>query len=172
MNDGERTISTFMSLAGIIRVASVEAILNCARRSVAMAMTVALILAANSIGCGEKQTPRAPLGHVAGTLLVDGRPAAGAMVWFNMRSGTGIRPMARVGDDGKFQPSTYVPNDGVVPGEYVLTVTWPATKIIDGEEMFGPDQLNNRYADPQRPVASITVKEGENQLDPIELKTR
>lgn len=122
-------------------------------------------------GCAKKQE-RIPINHVSGMLTVDGQPAPGVIVCFHPKSELGIRPLATVAADGTFQPSTYVANDGIPPGEYVLTATWPKMSIVEGEERAGPDQLNNRFNDSQHPVATITVKEGENQLEPINLKTK
>jgi hypothetical protein len=135
-------------------------------------LLILMVLLANNAGCGSKEPARHVVFPVTGKLLVDGRPAEQAIVYFHPRNGDATRPFATVTADGSFQPGTYTTTDGVAAGEYVLTVEWPKITVVEGEEQRGPDQLAGRYGNPQHPVATVTVKEGENAIPPLDLKKR
>lgn len=132
-------------------------------------------LAVTFAGCGRKTIERVPVFPVSGRLLVDGRPANNAQVFFHAqdRSKTtqGL-PFAVAGTDGAFQAGTYLPNDGLPSGEYVVTVQWPLMTVVDGEDVAGPDQLNGLYATPERPAAKVTVAETAVEMPPIKLRSR
>jgi hypothetical protein len=72
-----------------------------------------------SFGCNNNQLTG--LVPAKGTLTFNGKPIAGASVTFNpvgqTRSASGITDA-----QGNFSMMTLVPNDGVYPGEYIVTV--------------------------------------------------
>jgi hypothetical protein len=139
--------------------------------------SLAVGLLAVFAGCSEEGPKVYP---VSGQLLVNGQPAAGATVFFHRVSAaapandaaSASRPFAIVQADGTFQPTTYLKNDGVAEGEYVLTVVWPTRTMIEGEEIEGPDQLRGRYAQAASPATKVKVVPGENKIPPIHLQTR
>lgn len=110
---------------------------------------------------------------VSGQVSVNGERAIGAHVTF-LRVGetdpNAITPYAIVEGDGWFRPSTIDSFDGAPAGEYIVTVTWPTTTLVGGEEIEGEDRLQGRYATRERPAAKVVVTEGENELPPFELK--
>lgn len=135
---------------------------------------LALILAA---GCGESQ----PTTHPAkGRLTSRGKPAAGAVVTLLPADGRQLKayPRGEVGPDGAYTLSTFGKGDGAPAGEYKLTVRWPAAigkartpdeieRAVGGD---GPsDRLGGRYADPAKSAWAVTVRPGDNALDPIDL---
>lgn len=124
-------------------------------------------------GCGEGD--EGPVVHpVSGKVLVNGKPAAKAQVSFHARGGPAggaPPPMAITEEDGTFRPSTRYAHDGAPVGDYALTVIWPKMRVDHGEEVAGPDQLRGKYSDPGRSGLKVTIKEGENTLPPLELKT-
>jgi hypothetical protein len=117
--------------------------------------------------CSAKRPDHPPVYPVRGELLVHGKPAVGAVVSFHPVGNSApdaVKPQATVEADGTFRPNTFDLRDGAPAGEYALTVFWPG-----GKGHVGPDRLKGRYRDPARPVLKVTVKAGDNVLDPIRL---
>ncbi len=121
-------------------------------------------------GCSDD---RVKVTSVQGTLLVGGKPAQGATVFFHPKSpletNTGL-PMGVVREDGSFAATTYVPGDGLPAGEYALTVTWPTKSPVEGEWIEGPDQLRGRFSQIEKPITTLTVAEGGDEIPPLELR--
>jgi hypothetical protein len=92
------------------------------RKSPAMSMRPILPLAlmlAVAHGCGEaKPVP------VRGLVTVAGKPLAGAGVVFHPQNAAGRMAHAATGADGRFELTTFVASDGVMPGEYKVTIAW------------------------------------------------
>ena len=126
------------------------------------------LLLVGTMGCGSG-TP-VPVYPTTGRLLINGAPPAGAIVGLHPANGDfderGSRPAGKVQDDGSFVLATYGVEDGVPEGDYVVTVFWPANP--EGPDP-GPDRLSGRYAAPKASPLRITVHEGDNELEPIEL---
>jgi len=135
-------------------------------RSAAFALFTALALLVGSCS-GSKQSDanRKPVHPVRGQLLVSGKPAAGAFVFFvpvnELPEPTDPRPRAQVAADGSFDVSMYGDKDGAPAGDYIVTVLW------EGEG--GYDKLKNQYNDPKKSKLRVTVKEGKNDLPPFRL---
>lgn len=112
---------------------------------------------------------------VQGELLVDGEPAEGALVIFHPVSSSEPKttnPNGRVQPDGSFHVTTYESDDGAPAGQYVVTVFWPEPpKSPVDHPAMGPDRLKGRFTDPEASNIRITVSEGENILDPINLQS-
>src|SRR5262249_36760667 len=125
------------------------------RLSCATALGCLAVLASS---CGEGRKPVFP---VQGRLVdAKDRPAAGALVVFHPAQADPrdpIRPLGRVGEDGRFALTTYKEGDGAPAGEYVITVTWPAPRKTPFEPDPG-DQLKGRYANPERSTQRFTVE--------------
>ena len=138
------------------------------QRAELVAGLLALLVCA--VGCRQKPTgaTRIPTFPVQGRLLIDGAPAAGAMVKFYSQQQSGRIATAIVREDGTFSASFYDNEDGAPAGEYKLLVVWMQTPPQGG---LAQDCLGGRFLDPSKPVATITAMEGENRLDTIELKT-
>jgi hypothetical protein len=120
---------------------------------------------------------------VTGKVLVNGQPAGGAVVVLSLVSNPGTmdkKPSGIARDDGTFVLSTFGSEDGAPPGEYYVTVFWPAKPKGPGGQVKGfavdersgdaPDQLNGKYRDPKSSGLKVTIKAERNELPPFELK--
>jgi hypothetical protein len=131
------------------------------------------------LGCGGGR-----LAPVTGKVLVDGAPAAGAVVVFNPAANPGTmerKPTAMTRADGTFTVGTLTADDGAAPGDYLVTVVWPGApakakgppKGLGGEDervADGGDQLRGRYRDPQTSGLKVAVASGPNALPPFQLQ--
>jgi hypothetical protein len=109
------------------------------------------------------------LSPVRGTLhAADGKPAAGATVTLHPADGRPLDPLpfAVVGAGGAFVVGSWTTGDGAPPGTYAVTVVWRSVIPSDSPE----GKLKGRYADPKKPLATVTVSDGETVLDPLKLK--
>lgn len=82
----------------------------------ALCLFVALILVS---GCGEGGG--AATVKVKGVVMAGGKAVDGAVITFYSKSG-GEAASGRTDAEGKFQLTTRKPNDGAVPGDYIVTV--------------------------------------------------
>jgi hypothetical protein len=112
------------------------------------------------------------MNKVHGTVVAaSGQPAVGANIAFHRMSegpGDSAVPQATTGADGTFVLTTQTVGDGALAGDYAATVVWPAA-TAEGD-LSGPDRLKGRYADPKRTPFRVSVKQGENSLEPFRLK--
>ncbi len=121
-------------------------------------------------GCGLR---RANVYPVHGKLLINGKAAARAAVYFHPQfpiAGGNSIPFGIVAPDGTYRPSTYETNDGLPAGEYAVTVVWPQMIDFDGLETPGEDRLRGRYADPKQTLLTVTIDSSSSQLPLIELE--
>lgn len=125
-------------------------------------------------GCETDRTPGVVVYPVSGKVLVDGKPATGAMVTFHPAASVENprvqRSYATVEEDGTFHLSTYQPADGVPAGEYAVTISWPG-KLPRGSDATAvpPDRLGGRYLSPKNPYKTVTIAKQELVLDPFEI---
>jgi len=115
----------------------------------------------------------AKLYPVKGKVLFKEQPAEGAKVVF-MPAGEqnaqyrGARPAATVNADGSFEMRTEPYGVGAPAGEYTVLLTWFPPR--DENPNANPkNKLPNRFGDPTNPILKVTVKEGENNLEPFKL---
>ena len=137
----------------------------------------AALLLAVAAGCSKKGY------KVTGKVLVNGQPAAGAMVVLSPAGNPQTmdkKPLAMTKDDGSFSLNTFTDDDGVVAGDYLVTITWPAKpKAAGGQMSLGGgederasalDQLRGKYSDPKASGLKATVKAEATELPPFDLK--
>ena len=131
---------------------------------VAPIISLALFFCACSSGSSSNET-RKPVHPVRGQLVVGGKPAGGAFVFFvpvnEAPNPTDPRPRAQVREDGSFDVCMYRENDGAPVGEYIVTIMW------EGEG--GYDKLKGQYSDASKSKLRAVVKEGSNELPPFNL---
>lgn len=124
-------------------------------------------------GCGPGDS--GPAVHpVSGSVFVDGRPAPGVEIVFHPdrpTSDPANTAIAVSAPDGRFQPSTRLANDGLPAGDYQITATWREVKVVGGEEIQGVDRLHGRYGDPRTSTLRATIREGDNVLPRIDLRS-
>jgi hypothetical protein len=98
------------------------------------------MLAGGLAGCSSRDNlpERVP---VTGTVIYQQQPVAGASVAFHPQGST-VAAMARTDEQGRFSLMTYTPDDGALPGDYVVTIT--KTEITGG----GPQATDDAPAPP------------------------
>lgn len=135
-----------------------------------------IIVGLNGGGCGSSTTKELATFPVTGLIKVNGKSPERAEIRLKPRvpledpKRRSVEPYAIVESDGSFQVSTYQDGDGAPPGEYAVTVIWPEITVEGGEEVYGRDRLGHAFADPRKPVVTIEVIEGENEIPNIELR--
>src|SRR5438552_677120 len=92
------------------------------------ALTAALTLAA---GCGGG-TPR-PV-RVAGVVLLDGNPLAGATVRFTPEDSKGQGAYGLTEENGNFHLTSQNGADGALPGQYKVVITPAAARTMEAPE--------------------------------------
>jgi hypothetical protein len=135
---------------------------------------VALALLA-VVSCGEGKYPKTY--SVKGKVLVDGQPAKDCQVSFHRMTGaqlaTPATPSGVTDDNGEFQLTSYVTNDGAPEGEYVVKIEWRERSGITKSDFEGPDRLGGDYAsvEKNRTMKGFTVQVGKQSLElpPFEL---
>ncbi|PQO41024.1 carboxypeptidase-like regulatory domain-containing protein [Blastopirellula marina] len=115
------------------------------------------------------------------SVTLDGEPVEGAAVVFSPidsgRSATGITDV-----QGHVEMGTVMPGDGVLPGQYLVTVTKsiddPKSKIEESEEAptgryYSIPQLYlvpKKYLDPKSSGLTATIEKGETNTVQLDLK--
>lgn len=106
-----------------------------------------------------------------GTVTFQGKPAAGAVLTFH-RVGDPAKndlPHAKVGDDGTFTVTTFVPGDGAAPGKYAITVIWRRKGKATGDDAESGFMIPLRYLTPETSGLSADIKPEPNRLAPFVL---
>src|SRR5262245_56563198 len=84
-----------------------------------MFRTTILLFALTLLGCGG-----ASMSPVAGVVLLDGKPLAGASIQF-VPQGKGRDATGQTDQNGQFTMSTVQPRDGMLAGEYKVVISPP-----------------------------------------------
>lgn len=163
-------------------------LLPCVASRVGLVFCLILLAVLLLIGCDSAGPPRRPVVPTMGRVLVQGRPATGALVVLHPVTEVGSPqawwagyPRATVSPTGDFRMTTYVAADGAPPGAYVMCITWP---LVDGfgddetEFAGGPltafdgswDRLAGRFADPTTSAVRCVVAGQATNLGIIELQ--
>lgn len=116
-----------------------------------------------------------------GKIIVDGTPAAGAILLFHPESASNTNVANAIADEnGVYVPLTGA-GEGIAEGTYKVTVVWPDPKLKAASEgpKFGvaeskepPDLLKGKYVSRERSKLSISVSKSKVDLDPLELSTK
>jgi hypothetical protein len=114
-------------------------------RNLLLGLLPALVL------CGCWDGPSEKPIKVEGRILLDGIPLKGALVTFVPRGGQGRLARGDTSREGDFLLTTSTPYDGVLPGNYKVTVTFPGK---DEQALPGPDR-NRALAKGQSVLESI-----------------
>lgn len=129
-----------------------------------LAPALAVLLAV--AGCGGDNFQK--VYPVKGKVLVDGQPCVDCMVTlhrtFDDNHPRKVLPYALTDENGDFQITSYVTNDGAPEGEYVATVEWRTRSGLLGNNYEGPDLLEGAHADKEKNKAKaeyvVTVAKG------------
>jgi len=144
------------------------------RRSWFVTLPAGLI--ALTIGCGgpSDAVPKLSLNPVKGkVLLEDGKPVTSGQVVF-VSTTTGISPNGKIGPDGSFTLSSGGQGDGAPAGEYKVKIE-PATALGTSDAKPRPGAklpYSGIYADEDTSGLKVTVKDGDNSLEPFKLSTK
>jgi hypothetical protein len=132
----------------------------------------AAVVIAALAGCSSKNIEgRKAVFPARGKLLVDGQPAAGAMIVLHPVGGAydAERPTATAGPDGSFELTTYVGQDGAPPGEYIVTAQWYLSANKDAPGPW-PNVIPDKYARPESSDLRVQIAAGPNELQPIAIR--
>jgi hypothetical protein len=144
-----------------------------------MARMLCVALLAAAMGCfagctGSRGPAKKTCYPVKGQLLVQGKPAEGALIIFRPAAeakpeewSAGF-PRAHVASDGTFEVGTYDERDGAPAGDYVLSVSWVMPNPLN-EEAPGIDKLAGRYADAATSKLTAKVEPRPTDLPAIRL---
>jgi len=130
-------------------------------------------------GCDDGRIATYP---VTGAVVVDGRPAEGAIVVFCPVDPSPelehLRPAGKADSSGQFSLTTFEPSDGAPAGAYKVLVKWPAAQSQPEENRDGrpgasrgPDRLRGKYYNLDTTPLSAAIEEESNDLPPFELKS-
>jgi hypothetical protein len=109
---------------------------------------------------------------VSGTVLVKGKPVAGVKVTFHPQFDMGtvkFTPNGETGKDGRFTLSTAAAGDGAPPGEYSVTFELLRGGADKAGRDIEVDAWQGKYADPAKSSWKVTIKDGDNTLEPFRL---
>ena len=144
-------------------------------------------------GCGDKGPGRPDTAQVTGTVKYKGNPVEGATVTFmpaeskELRNqGKGNSAYGMTDKDGAFTLRTFNPDDGALPGSYIVTVTkfekTAAESVPDvdspdynPEEEMAPakppkNELPAKYETIQTSDLKAEIKSGSDNVIDLELK--
>jgi hypothetical protein len=127
-----------------------------------------------AMGCQDGED-RYEVYPVTGKVLHNGQAVEDARVTFyadEVQDPKRPIPTAETEADGAYQLTSYQPGDGAPPGNYHVTVTWPAP-IPPGAhpEAYSPsDRLQGKYSNPETSGLTATVTEDENVVAAFYLK--
>ena len=131
------------------------------------------------VSCGPPQGKghgtRKETVKVSGSVTVNGKPEAGLQITASPVGGDVNDPYAgRAGTDekGEFQFSTYVTNDGLPAGEYVLSITWSSgSGITPFQGVQKEDKLGGKYEKKEKNVSNPKLKFTVTAGQPLVLDT-
>ena len=107
---------------------------------------------------------------VTGKILVNGQPAGDCLIYLNRTFDDDhprrVTPYALTNENGEFQITSYITNDGAPEGEYVVTIEW-RDRVGMSQALDGPDQLGGAYAkaDKTKALKGFVVQVGKQPLE-------
>ncbi len=112
---------------------------------------------------------------VKGRVLVNGKPAEGVTVMFNLLNDPSltdpselyVKPKGKTDAEGWFTLTTYKGNDGIPAGNYAVTLFW-VPKGFAGD-FDKANKLPARYKDPETSEIKVTIAAKNNVLEPFDL---
>lgn len=150
----------------------------------ARSATLSLLCLLASAGCGSDEgAGRLAVHPASGKVTFKGAAASGVLVVLHPAEGssaaqTGVLPSATTDKDGSFQLTTYEQNDGAPAGAYIATIQWYQSALTATPGRPAPpagfarpvDRLRGKYKSPDKSPWQMTIIEGKNVLQPIEIK--
>jgi hypothetical protein len=139
------------------------------RRSTVLALVLGLLPFA---GCANRgpalPQPVAARGKV---LLPSGQPLRGGRIQFNRLDPPNVDAFGDVAADGSFVLTTYQPDDGAVPGRYVVTISPYNYKHKSGSpvKLDSAAQIPAKYLEAETSKLEVEIK---NESNVLEVKLR
>lgn len=125
-----------------------------------------------AVGCGSGGVSAPRAAPASGTVLVKGRPVAGVKVTFHPQFSMGsvtFTPIGETNKEGRFTVSTGGAGDGAPPGDYVVTFELLRGGSDKNGQDIEVDAWKGKYADPAKSSFKVTIKDGDNALEPFKL---
>jgi len=123
-------------------------------------LVAALLVCAASQGCGDG------FSRVGGIVSLDGKALEGGTVAFYAVQ-SGPLSYSDIGADGSYQIRT-ASREGVMPGQYVATVSWrsrPPSPGMSFREILALEKVPIKYCTRQTSDLDIEVEPGKNNID-------
>ena len=116
-------------------------------------------------GCGYKMPRHLQTFKVSGKVTLDGKPVVGNEVRFvPVTAGrNGLDARSFIAEDGTYSASSYVDQEGMVPGEYKVYVEPFA--ILPGKPSITPTTIPEKYRSQESTDLKFTVKSEDNRFD-------
>jgi len=132
------------------------------------------LLSTTLFGCrGKSENGLVP---VQGKVTQNGGPlpeGGSGSVTFVSADGKGNTATGLLDDDGDYQMSTFEPNDGVLPGSYMVSVIWASPGSGDpktGALRAPSPMIDERFGNPETSGLTATVPEDGNKSLDFDLK--
>ncbi len=147
-------------------------------RLVSVRTGAGLFLAVMAVVMSSCGTGRKTCYPIAGTINVDGKPVADALIQLHSSDPADhdgpnrVSALAMTDDAGKFKISTYGDNDGAPAGEYAVTITWRQRSGLLKNQFDGPDRLKGKYNSKELSGLKVTLEKNPQELTSFELTTK
>jgi hypothetical protein len=142
-------------------MAETDATLECRDKPSRYCLIVALLFCALFQGCGGNG-----FALVEGVVSLDGKALEGGSVTFYPTS-SGPLSYSSIASDGSYQIRT-ASRQGVLPGQYVATVSWrtgPASPGMTLRQILALEKVPIRYCTKETSDLHIEIKPGRNSID-------
>jgi hypothetical protein len=145
------------------------------------------LIGASILGC--RGDARVPVSPVRGQLMYQGRGIEGATVILHPAEGVDeaankFRPFANTDAEGRFVLKTYTDDDGAPRGTYRVSVVFagirgasssddakaPAAAGSERSSPAIPLSVRQKYSNVDTAGITVTIHEGQNELEPINLE--
>ena len=150
------------------------------------AVALLVCLCFQTVGCGKAKVSREPVYKISGKILYKGQPVEDADVVFTCTE-KNRSAFGRTNGLGEFKLTTFVSNDGAVPGKHVVLVTkiqvgapvevadisdpaYEPPKLHESTDPKPKNAIPSRYSDAKKSDLFAVVSEGENPEMVLELK--
>lgn len=124
-----------------------------------LVIVVSLVLAVTAVGCSHSSSP--PTVKVRGKVTYKGQAVSEGTVTFQPTkpaAGNPLRPaVASLQSDGTYELATFGDADGVVPGEYAVTVRSASETSVENPKAPLVWKTPQKYADPTTSNLKATI---------------
>jgi hypothetical protein len=139
------------------------------RRGTVLVLLVSILALA---GCSSRGPALPPTVAARGkVLLANGQPLRGGRIELHKLDPKTVDAFADVGNDGSFVLTTYQPDDGAVPGRYVVTISPYNYKDKSGNpvKLANAGQIPSKYLESETSDVQVDIAQSDNVLE-VKLK--